>query len=135
MSQGSYRNRMRRMNWLGFGVALVAGIAVDRIAQFSTGPGENFWIVLPLLLLVGALALASAIPWWKRVDDMQKQGHLLSWYWGGLAGGLFMLFWIIAGAGHQSDAVKGATAMALGQSAGFFIAWIIWWWRGRGAAE
>ncbi|HSG55200.1 MAG TPA: hypothetical protein VLA45_07070 [Paracoccaceae bacterium] len=98
-------------------------------------PGEHFWLVLGGILFVFAVSFAAMLPWWRTMDDMQKHGHMISWYWGGLGGGVAMFAWLVAGAGAQSDAVKGAVALMIGQVVGFFAFWAVWMVRQRGAKE
>jgi hypothetical protein len=134
MSGATYKSRLRRATWLAFGGAVIAGLIVGRIAR-SSAPGENFWLIFPLLLLVGALALLGTWPWWRRIDDIQKNGHMLSWYWGSTVGAVILLMWVIAATGVNSDVTKGATAMFMAQGLGFLVVFGSWSWRGRGAAE
>ena len=86
MSQASYSTRLRRATWLAFGAAPVVGLAAAWLLRWVR-PGEHFWLVFAGLLLMCAFAMWACVPWWNRLDDMQKQYHTVSWYWGGVAGG------------------------------------------------
>lgn len=134
MGGTSYRARLRWAMALAFGGALAIGLVGGRLVHLVE-PGQDFWLIFPLLLLVAAAIMLVPMPWWNKLDDVQKQGQLTSWYWGGMAGGLVVLMWIVAATGPDSPVSKGAVAMFLGQGAGFAITWAIWWWRGRGPAE
>jgi hypothetical protein len=97
-------------------------------------PGEHFWLVYPALLAVCALAFAASVPWWRKIDDMQKTGQLVSWYWGGMAGGIAVVMALIAATGVRSELSMGALYTLLGQSAGFFLFLVGWRLRHRGPA-
>src|SRR6478735_8766921 len=101
MTQASYSTRLRRATWLAFGAAPFIGIAGGLFLR-GVGPGEHFWLVFPLLLVGCGLALLACAPWWSRLDDMQRQEHLVSWYWGGTAGGLISLMALVASSGVRS---------------------------------
>lgn len=132
MALRTYRGRMRALGLLALGAALAAGIAGGRIARLGA-PGEHFWLVFPALVAVCALAFAASIPWWRKVDHMQREGHLVSWYWGGLGAAALVLMALIAATGVKSDMTRGAMYLVIGQSAGFFAYWFAWQWAHRGA--
>jgi|SRR6478752_2603189 uncharacterized membrane protein len=131
MALRTYRGRLRAFGLLAVGAALAAGIAGGRIARLGP-PGENFWLVFPALVVVCALAFAACIPWWRKMDHMQREGQLVSWYWGGLGAATLVLMALVAGAGVKSDLAQGAMYMVLGQAAGFFAYWVAWQWAHRG---
>jgi hypothetical protein len=131
MSQPNYSRRLRNATWLAF----IGGLALALPAGFlllHVVPGERFWLVLIGGLLVGGATLWACIPWWRTMDDMQRHGHMISWYWGGMAGGLVVLAWLIAAVGMPSPQVQGALALFVGQAVGFLAFWAVWMWRQRG---
>jgi len=134
MTARSYRSKMRLAIWLALAATIGAGLAGGKVARLAQ-PGENFWFVYPALVAVMALAFASTIPWWRKLDDMQKQGHLVSWYWGGMAGGLAVMLALVAANGVDADLSQGSLHTVLGQAVGFVVAWIIWSVRRRGPVE
>jgi len=134
MSQPSYSTRLRRATWLAFGVAPAAGITMAFVLR-RVAPGEHFWLVFGGLIAICALAMWACIPWWNRLDDMQRQYHTVSWYWGGLAGGIFALMALIAATGAQSPQSMGGLSVLIGQTIAFLGFWAIWAWRRRGTAE
>ncbi len=131
MPQSNYSSRLRRATWLAFGVPIAIAAALSVLLR-SVDPGEHFWLVLPALLAGCALALWACVPWWRQLDDMQKLGHMVSWYWGGLAGGIAMLMAVIAAYGLRSEWAAGALVALLGQLVGFLTFWAGWMWRRRG---
>ena len=130
----TYKSKM----WLFAGAAFVAFTAVGlingRIVRLGP-PGENFWLVFPAMLAFFVLAFAATIPWWRRLDDVQKSGHLVSWYWGGQIGAVIVLMALGAGTGVDSDYSRGGVAVFLGEGVAFLVAWLIWRYRMRGSPE
>lgn len=134
MPKASYSRRLRWTTLLAFlalaAIALPLGYALRLVA-----PGEDFWPVLTAGLLIVGLTLWACVPWWRTMDGMQKHGHMISWYWGGMGGGLAVMAWLIAAIGLRREQVQGALALFMGQAAGFLMFWIVWSWRRRGLAE
>lgn len=131
MTATNYSRRLRKATWLAFlapvALAIPAGMLLRQVA-----PGEQFWLVLIAGLAVVAATFWACIPWWRTMDDMQRHGHMISWYWGGMAGGLVVLLWLIAALGMPSPQVQGALALFVGQAVGFGLFWAVWMWRRRG---
>ena len=63
---------------------------------------------------------------------MQKDAHLVSWYWGGMAGGMAVLMALATGAGIRSDLARGGGLVLVGQGAAFLIFFVVWKWQRRG---
>lgn len=135
MSQTNYSRRLRKTIWLAFLLPFAIAVPAAYMLRHVV-PGEQFWLVLSVGLAVMAATLWAGVPWWRTMDDMQRHGQMISWHWGGMAGGLAMLVWLIAAHGMPSDEVKAAMALFGGQAAGFLVFWLVWMWqRQRGAAE
>lgn len=79
----SYHRKYWTSCALAFGAAALAGVIIGKVVPAQAGV-ENPALVFPLLLLLWGLALAAGWLWWRRTDDLQQQGQLISWYWGGL---------------------------------------------------
>lgn len=110
----SYRSRMLLLGIASFIGMSFVGIVAGRIARMGA-PGENFWLVYGALLAVFAIGMASVMPWWRRLDDVQKSGHLVSWYWGGMIGGVMVVLGFVAATGTESGLSQGAGAVVVGQ--------------------
>ncbi len=128
----------RKMFWLAaalaFGSALVAGFIIGRTVP-ATGGVENPEVVLPALFVVaGVVAFASWL-WWQKTDDLQQQGQLISWWWGGNIGAVVMLITLVVMTGRHSEMSMGAGYVFGAEFAGMLIVWLVWKFRGRGAAE
>lgn len=119
---------------LAFGAATLAGVVIGKTVP-AQGASENAGWLFPLLLGVGAVVMAAGWLWWRKTDDLQQQGQLVSWYWGGTCGALAMLIYMAVFFGRHSDISLGATYMFFAQGAGFAIMWLVWRLRGRGQAE
>lgn len=130
----SYKSRMLILASAAFGVAVGVGFVGSRIVRLSP-PGENFWLIFPALLVVFAVMIAAVLPWWRRLDDVQKSGQLVSWYWGGQLGAVIVLLALVAATGTRSDLSRGGAAVFVGEGVAFGVAWLIWRWRSRGPAE
>jgi hypothetical protein len=120
MAVQSYRRRVRVAFGLAAVAAIAAGIIGGRVVR-AGAPGENFWLVYSVLLAIFALAFAALLPWWRKLDDMQKSGHLVSYYWGGMGGGLAVMAALVAATGVDSRLSLGALYTVLGQAAGFLL--------------
>jgi hypothetical protein len=119
---------------LAFAAAPVCGVAAAVVLR-SVRPGEHFWVVFAGLVLICALAIWACVPWWNRLDDMQKQYHTVSWYWGGVGGGIVALMALIAASGAQSQASLGGLSVLLGQTVAFLVFWAVWAWRRHSPAS
>jgi hypothetical protein len=116
------------------GLAALAGVVIGKAVPTQAGV-ENPALAFPLLL--GVWGLVIPITWllWKRTDDLQQQGQLVSWWWGGLSGTIAVLVYLLVYFGRHSELSLGASYLFFGQCAGFIIAWFVWRFRGRGEAE
>jgi len=131
MTRPTYSRRLRNATWLAFLAPLAIVLPMSFLLR-TVAPGEQFWLVLGTGLAVLAATLWAGLPWWRAMDDMQKHGQMIAWYWGGIGGGLAMLMWLIAALGLNSDQAQGAVALFGGQAVGFLAFWAVWKWRKRG---
>lgn len=134
MAGQTYSGRMRIAFAFGTAAVIGAGFVGSRVVG-AVEPGGDFWLVYPALLAIGALAFAALVPWWRKVDDMQRTGHLVSWYWGGMAGGLAVMLALVAASGRHSDLSLGALYTVLGQAVGFMLFFAGWRLRRSGPTE
>jgi uncharacterized membrane protein YfcA len=119
---------------LAFGAAAIAGIIIGKTVPAGQA-SENATLIFPLLLGVCAAVMGAGWLWWRKTDDLQQQGQLLSWYWGGTFGALVMLVYLCVFFGRHSDLSLGATYLFFAQGAGFLVVWLVWRLRGRGLSE
>ncbi len=130
----TYRVKMVKLALLALLVASAAGAVGGHLLNLGP-PGENFWLVFPALLLVFAIGFWAVHPWWRNLDDVQRTGHLVAWYWGGQAGAVIVLVALVAATGKHSAYSLGGLAVFLGEAVAFGIAWLIWRYRLRGPVE
>lgn len=104
----TYRMKFWALAALVFGLASMLG-AVVGLTVPSSGGVHNPVIALPIVFVaITGLAFVCNL-WWQNTDDIQKQGQMISWWWGGTFGAI-------------------AALMTL-------VVWIGWKLRGRGQAE
>jgi hypothetical protein len=130
----SYKSKMTLLGVAALSAAVLAGAVGSLVIRYGQ-PGQNFWLVYPVLLAVCALAFAAVVPWWRKLDDLQQEGQLVSWYWGGQVGAVVVLMALVAAFGTNSDFARGGLAVFLGEGTFFGAAWLIWRWRSRGPSE
>jgi len=119
---------------MAFAAAAAAGIVIGATVP-AAGAGDNAALLFLLLLGVCGLVMAAGWLWWKRTDDLQQQGQLISWYWGGNFGALAMLVYLAVFFGRHSDISLGAIYLFFAQFVGFAGVWLVWRLRGRGQSE
>ncbi|EAQ29053.1 hypothetical protein NAP1_15678 [Erythrobacter sp. NAP1] len=130
----TYRTKFWLLAAVSFGSALIAGVIIGKTVPASGGV-ENPALVLPVLLVVVGLVMAASVAWWRKTDDVQKQGQLVSWWWGGNTGALAMLVTLVVLTGRHSDISLGAIYLFLAQFAGMAVVFLAWKFHGRGVAE
>lgn len=130
----TYRAIMFKLAALAFVAVTAAGLIGGRILRLGPS-GENFWLVFPAMLLVFALGFLAIHPWWRNLDDVQKTGQLVSWYWGGLIGAVIVLMALVAATGSRSEYSLGGQAVFLGEAVVSGIFWLVWRFRLRGPVE
>ena len=130
----SYRTKFWLLAGLTFGPALLLGLVIGKTVP-STGGVEDPALMLALFFgLIAVIALFNWL-WWKRTDELQQQGQLVSWWWGANIVGLSFVVSLMVLTGRHSDLSLGAMYVLLAQFAGFAVVWLVWKFRGRGPAE
>ncbi|MEO0420301.1 MAG: hypothetical protein AAF249_15675 [Pseudomonadota bacterium] len=130
----SYQRKFWLFAALAIGSSLVAGVVIGTTIPAS-GAVANPALVLPFLFMVVGVVMFLSWQWWRVTDDVQKQGQLNSWWWGGNLGAVLFLVTIVVMTGRHSEMSLGAFYLFLAEFAGMLVVYLIWKWRGRGAAE
>lgn len=130
----TYRTKFWLLGGLSLVAAVVVGVVFGQFIPLGGGSSQP-QLVFPFMLALYAPVLVIAWMWWKKTDDLQQQGQLVSWYWGGSCGALALLIYVITFFGRESDITRGAVYMAGAQIVGFVLVWLVWLVRGRGQAE
>lgn len=130
----TYRRKMWVLGLLVFGVTAALGAGIGLFSR-NFGAAVPPWLMFGGLLIVFAGQAWLAWQWWRPLDDFQKQGHLVSWYWGGMGGAVVMIVWLVSNRAQHSDFGMGAASLLTAQGIGFALYYLVWWMRGRGHAE
>ena len=99
------------------------------------------WLALGYALAV-AWGFAFTLRYWRRIDEVAREGQKAAWFIGSIAAIIFtappMLYLRGAGAPQLAELVRspdapgvwfglGWSLLAVGQVIGFLIAWGAWW--------
>ena len=130
----SYRTKFWLLAGLTLGLAVITGVAMGAAIPVTDGVANP---VLMLSLFFGLIAVIALFNWlwWKRTDELQQQGQLVSWWWGANIVGLPFVVSLMVLTGRHSDLALGAQYLLLAQCSGFAVVWLVWKFRGRGPAE
>jgi len=121
-------NRTRKL-WIAAAfatvVSLIGGLLAASIA--AHGRGQAPFAVLALLIaIILGVTFAAMLPWWRKLDHMQRDSHLTSWYWGGSFGGGLGLLLIILIDREPNQLMLGGALVWLAQLIGYVVAFIGW---------
>jgi uncharacterized membrane protein YhaH (DUF805 family) len=130
----TYRKKFWFWTAASFAAAALAGAILGKALPSAGGVG-NPALILPFAFVLIVIVGFFAEMVWRRTDDVQKQGQLISWWRGGMLGALLMLVGLAVMTGRHSDMSLGALYLFLAQFVGFAIGWVVWKLHGRGTAE
>lgn len=107
--------------------ASVAGL-LSGVILFKLRDDVSILAATPLVALLLTLAFLAMLPWWRKLDHMERDSHLTSWYWGGtFGGGLGLLLILFVSGDIRSPLFIGAAIVWLAQAAGYVIGLLHWW--------
>ena len=111
-----------------WGIMLTAGVALSVLTvQVAThGSALPAGATFALLFLLAGAVFLTAVPWWRALDEMQKNAQLTAWYWGGSLGLMFGVMCTVVIGGPGSELVKGAM-IVLCTSAATFVVFLLGW--------
>ena len=124
----SRRNIVLAVFVLAFAVAAIA----LKTALRASGVDDGGWLSTGFVVVgfLGVFWLGSRF--WKNLDDIQRQGHANSWYWGSI-GGLAITALIISVTGlAKSEFTLGVATLMVMQLACSLLLYSFWWLKGRG---
>jgi hypothetical protein len=113
---------------LGMVLAALAAKAGLRALGFD----DVGWVALGFVLAGFATVFAFGLPFWKGLDDFQRQGHTVSVYWGNLAGLAATACIVAAGGLIGSEFMRGVATLAVVQLGCSLIFYAHWRLKGRG---
>ena len=133
MSKTYSEKQSRRNVLMATSILVLAAVAIALKAAFRVwSVDDGGWLAVGVIVVGFSAVFLLGSRIWKSLDDMQRQGHAVSWYWGGI-GGLALTACIIAatGLGKSQFALGVATLMVM-QLACSMILYASWWLKGRG---
>jgi hypothetical protein len=118
------------------GYVAVTSIAALWALVIVNGRGH---IPTTLIILLTALScgtmLLAIVPYWRRLDDRQREARLTSWYWGAGFGAMLGVLTATAVGGRGSMFALGAVLVVAIEVAGYYAARLISWQLNRPRAS
>lgn len=127
------------------GVAAVAGLAsVGHNLIGGQSDALDLALTAALMAVTMAVAMAASVWWWRGIDEAAREAHKWAWWWGGTGGTAIGAIILIALTVRDDPAIPGAVgpgaaelvaggmvAILLFQTAGYAVAWAVWWLKHR----
>ncbi len=125
---------------------LIGGAFGFFTSRAEDGSGLPPWVLPVGAAVMMAVGLAVTVVYWKRLDEAAREAHKWAWFWGGIGAyclAVLVLTWLVtlppdldlpAFVGRTDPAALislGASAVILGQTAAYLVAWCFWWLRNR----
>jgi hypothetical protein len=123
--------------WLAMGMAVLAAVGAGVVAALLIRQGSDRLpptLVIPACAVLIGLAVLASVPWWRKLDDMARDAHLTSWYWGASFGGGVALL-AAAVIDGQGPLFAGAMMVFGAQALTYVVCWLVWWARRRPRAS
>lgn len=133
MSKTYSEKQSRRTVLMAIFTLALAAVAIAMKTAFSAwGVDDDGWLAIGFMVVGFFAVFVAGSRFWKGLDDMQRQGHATSWYWGSI-GGLAVTALIISVTGlAKSEFTLGAATLMVMQLACSLILYAFWWLKGRG---
>jgi FtsH-binding integral membrane protein len=114
--------------WRALAVQLAGAVAAVAAILLLGAHARQMPLALVIggLILAGVVVLAAGQPWWRRIDEMEREEHALAWYEGSLPGALFALLCLLgvmAHSGAHRELGVGAAICFAAQALFYFIFW------------
>ncbi|MDC0886342.1 hypothetical protein OAS19_00920 [Altererythrobacter sp.] len=115
-----------------FAVLPLVAALTAKVALRALGVDDGGWLALSVILAAFCAFFLLGAQFWKGLDDMHRQGHAVSWYWGSM-GGLAVTACIIAATGlARSEFMLGVATLIVMQLVCSSVLYAIWLLKGRG---
>ena len=133
MSKTYSEKQSRRTVVIATFILVFAAVAIAMKAAFRAwGVDDGGWLAMGFVVIGFCAVFFFGSRLWRSLDDMQRQGHAVSWYWGGI-GGLALTACIITVTGlGKSEFTLGVATLMVMQLACSLIFYAFWWLKGRG---
>lgn len=113
-------------------LALAATAVIAKAALRAFDIDDEGWVALGFVLLAFSAVFVLGVQFWRGLDDMQRQGHAVSWYWGSVGGlAVTACLIVVTGKSHSEFTLGVATLMVM-QLGCSLILYGFWWLKGRG---
>lgn len=128
----SAKQSSRTVRMMAIILAIVLAALATKAGLRALGIDDGGWVAPGFVLVGFAAVFALALPFWRGLDDFQRQGHAVSAYWGSL-GGLAVTACILAVVGlARSEFMLGVATLAVIQIGCSLILYANWRLNGRG---
>ncbi|MGB7407851.1 MAG: hypothetical protein WA908_05045 [Pontixanthobacter sp.] len=115
-----------------FAVIPLSVAFLAKIAMRAFDVDDGGWFAFGIALFAFSAFFLFGVPFWKGLDDLQRQGSAVSWYWGSF-GGLAVTACIIAAADLAgSQFMLGVATLIVMQLGCSSILYAAWRFKGRG---
>jgi hypothetical protein len=121
-----YENRIWKALAIQGAGALVAIAMI--LVLIRRAPQLPLAVVLGGLSLAGVLVLAAGQPWWRRIDEMEREMQALAWYEGSVPGAALALLWMLglfAHSGAHRELAFGGALCFMAQGLAYLVFWAI----------
>jgi hypothetical protein len=116
-------------------VVLVAAIAATWVAMILSHQSLRPSLSIVLSAALAGAGVLACIPWWRALDEMQREAQLTSWYWGGCFGCVVGILSAAFVGGVHSPLLSGALLVGAAQIVSFALCWVVYWLMHRRAAS
>lgn len=119
---GAYQKRI----WKALAVQ-AAGAAAGAAAIVVLGARARqlpLGVVLSGFILAGVLILAAGQPWWRQIDEMEREEHAIAWYEGSIPGASIALLGMLGVSAHfraHWEMAEGAAICFAAQALVYFV--------------
>lgn len=122
----------RRTVVMATSILVFAAVAIAMKAAFRAwGVDDGGWLALGFIVIGFSAVFFVGSRMWKSLDDMQRQGHGVSWYWGSI-GGLAITACIISATGlGKSEFTLGVATLMVMQLVCSVTFYALWWLKRR----
>ncbi len=112
-------------------LTLAAAVVAIKAALRAWSVDDGGWLATGFVVIGFSAIFVFGSRFWKGLDDIQRQGHATSWYWGCI-GGVAMSALIISVTGlAKSEFTLGVATLMVMQLVCSVIFYAFWWLKGR----
>ena len=130
----TYSEKMshRTVILVGVTLALAFIACIVKAAIREWGVNDGGWLAFGFVLFAYSAFFLLGTHFWRSLDDMQRQGQAVSWFWGSMVGLAVVACWIFGTGQSQSEFTKGVGTLVILQLGCSLLLHAFWWLKGRG---